>query len=233
MPHLETVLATVSGDKCFANIDLCHGYWQLALHPNSQECLSFITPSGVFSPTRVFQGQTNAAQYFQSVIEQICTPIQEVIIQWLDDLLFHCRNTTHLLQSLRSFFELCRDYNIKLNARKCQLYLTEVKCCGRLISANGIKLDPARIEGLITMPTPENGEQLQQFLCAANWLRSTIPTYTTLVAPLHAILEEVYQLSQNRTSRAVPNVKLTSTSWNNTQDAMFERIKTAIAEAAS
>jgi hypothetical protein len=64
MPNLETATAALAGDRCYASIDLCHGYWQMPLEDSSQECQSFITPDGVFTPTRVLHGQTNATSYF-------------------------------------------------------------------------------------------------------------------------------------------------------------------------
>jgi hypothetical protein len=56
MPHLESELAKLQGSTCFDTFDLSHGYWQLPLAPDSRECQSFITPDGVFSPTRVLHG---------------------------------------------------------------------------------------------------------------------------------------------------------------------------------
>ncbi len=58
MPNLETISTELAADTCYAIIDLCHGYWQLGLDPESQGCQSFITPDGVFTPTRVMHGQT-------------------------------------------------------------------------------------------------------------------------------------------------------------------------------
>jgi hypothetical protein len=60
MPHIESELARVHGSQFFATFDQIHGYWQLMLDPDSQECQSFLTPDGVFTPTRVLHGTSNA-----------------------------------------------------------------------------------------------------------------------------------------------------------------------------
>lgn len=91
MPHPETAISDLAGDTCSACIDLFHGYWQMPLDPKSQEFQSFITPDGVFTPTRVLHGQTNATFYFQSTICELCLPIRDNLLQWLDDLLFIAR----------------------------------------------------------------------------------------------------------------------------------------------
>jgi hypothetical protein len=52
-----------------------------------------------------------------------------------------------------------------------------VRWCGRLISAAGSKFDPRRIEGILKMSPPSTGADLQQFLCALNWMRTAIPAF--------------------------------------------------------
>ena len=148
MPSLETVTSEVASDTCFATFDLCHGYWQMPLHEDSQECQSFITAEGVYTPVRVLQGQTNAVPYFQSSVSGLLTGIREKILQWLDDLLIHCGSFSELLLTLETFLDICRKHKFKLHARKCKFYLTEVTWCGRLIDAKGLRFDPKNYEAL-------------------------------------------------------------------------------------
>lgn len=97
MPNLESVMAELVGDTCYASVDLCHGYWQMGLDDESQECQSLVTPDGVFTPTRVLHGTTNATSYFQSTIRQLCIPIRDHVLQWQSELLFHCKDARELL----------------------------------------------------------------------------------------------------------------------------------------
>jgi hypothetical protein len=193
MPHVESELAKLCGSTCFATFDLSHGYWQLPLAPESQECQSFITPDGVYSPTRVLHGTTNAVTHMQSVLQGVFDPLAAHLLAWLDDLLLHASSAAHLLDYLRIFFTLCREFRLKLHPDKCVLYAKVIRWCGRLISAEGSKFDPRRIQGLLEMPHPVTGADLQQFTCAINWMRTAIPSFSTLVAPLHGLLEAVYR----------------------------------------
>jgi hypothetical protein len=56
------------GSEVFATLDFCQGYWQIPLHKDSQDCQSFITPDGVYTPTRVLHGTRIATQHLQSVL---------------------------------------------------------------------------------------------------------------------------------------------------------------------
>ena len=82
MPNLETNIPSFAKKKCFGDFDLCQGYWQFPLEEEPQEYQSFITPDGVYTPTRVMQGQRNAVAYCQSTVQSICE-----LLVWLDDIL--------------------------------------------------------------------------------------------------------------------------------------------------
>lgn len=71
MPNLEQEISRLSGAGCFATFHLSHGYWQLPLHSESQALHSFITPDGIYSPTRALDDTTNAVVYLQSTLAEI------------------------------------------------------------------------------------------------------------------------------------------------------------------
>jgi hypothetical protein len=68
MPNLQDELHDLHGSEVFATLDFCQGYWKIPLHKDSQDCQSFITPDGVYTPTRVLHGTRNATQHLQSVL---------------------------------------------------------------------------------------------------------------------------------------------------------------------
>ena len=80
MPNLETNTSRLVKKKCFGGVDLCQGYWQFPLEEDSQECQSFITSDGVYTPTRVMHGQRNAVAYCQSTVQKIFESIQNDIL---------------------------------------------------------------------------------------------------------------------------------------------------------
>jgi RNase H-like domain found in reverse transcriptase/Reverse transcriptase (RNA-dependent DNA polymerase)/Integrase core domain/Integrase zinc binding domain len=233
MPHVESELARLKGSTCFATFDLSHGYWQLPLDPDSQECQSFITPDGVFTPTRVLHGTTNAVTHMQAVLSEVFSSLNTHILAWLDDLLLHAASPGELLVYLRRFFNLCRNFNIKLHPGKAVLFATTVRWCGRLISSEGVKFDPSRIQGLLDMPPPSSGSDLQQFVCALNWMRMAIPAYTELLSPLHTLLEAVYARSGKRTKVAASRIQLLDVGWSSDHLRVFKSCQTALAHATT
>ena len=68
------------------------------------------------------QVQRNAVSFCQSTVEEICKPIAGNTFIWLDDILFFAKTEGELLIVLETFFDLCKSYNLKLHAKKCQLF---------------------------------------------------------------------------------------------------------------
>lgn len=167
MPNTEQEIFKVSGSKYFANVDFCQKYWQLALDPDSQPTQSFITPDGIYSPTRVMHGTTNAVMHLQSSIESKLPPsLRPHILLWLDDVLQHAATPEKLMDVMEECFAFCVKWNLKLHPAKCTLYAMSMRWCGRIISSEVIRFDPSRINGIKDMDTPTTGAQLQQFVCA-------------------------------------------------------------------
>ncbi|OWY99146.1 hypothetical protein PHMEG_00029910 [Phytophthora megakarya] len=117
-------------------------------------------------------GGTNSVAHVQATVQAMFADIyNNRLLIWIDDL-------------LRKVLTIYVKRGLKLNPRKCSFLLREVKWCGRVVSGQGVKHDPERIAGLISLPSPTSGQQLQQFVCALNWVRMSIPAYNKLVGLL-------------------------------------------------
>jgi hypothetical protein len=89
MPNLRNELYDLHGSEVFATLDFCQGYWQIRLHKDSQDCQSFITPDGLYTPTRILHRTRNATQHLQYVLVVMMSDIKSKIKVWLDDCLLH------------------------------------------------------------------------------------------------------------------------------------------------
>jgi Reverse transcriptase (RNA-dependent DNA polymerase)/RNase H-like domain found in reverse transcriptase len=208
MPNLQDELHDLHGSEVFATLDFCQGYWQIPLHKDSQDRQSFITPDGVYTPTRVLHGTRNATQHLQSVLVVMMDDIKSNIKVWLDDCLLHTKTEDDLLATLNFFLKKCQEHGVKLHASKCVLYASTVRYCGRLITTDGVRFDPKNMEALQTMQEPQNGADLVQYVAAVNWMRSAIPNYSKRVAPLQAALAKMFEGKSRRTKKAAAAVSL-------------------------
>ncbi|KAF0775740.1 hypothetical protein AaE_000560, partial [Aphanomyces astaci] len=101
---------------------------RLPLHADSQMYFSFMTPFGVYTPTLVLMGQTDAVAYCQSVVHQMFGELLfRGLLAWLDDLLGFAKTTDKLLDMLDQVLSICAQFGLKLSPKKCHFFLREAE----------------------------------------------------------------------------------------------------------
>ena len=229
MPHLESKLQETAGSRVYAKLDAPHSFWQLPLAQSSQEMMSIQTPAGVFTPDRLLQGGSDSGNHLQAELQHRFSSIKK-LLQWIDDFLLHAQTEVELIDILEEFFRICKAINLKMHAKKTTLFCKEVTFCGRIISADGIRHHPRHFESLVSMKRPKMAHELQQLLCATIWMRTSLPNYAAVIAPLHDLLEQVYAKTGKRTKTAIRKQTLDNL-WGREHDEAFHNIKQQLAAA--
>ncbi|ETW05776.1 hypothetical protein H310_03460 [Aphanomyces invadans] len=133
-------------------------------------------------------GQADAVAYCEGVVDELFGELlMHGILGWLDELLGYARTSEELLRPLRQVVEICHSYEI---------------------SATGVAHAPGRVHGLCDLEPPQTAADLQQFLCATNWMREKIPHYTELVAPLTKLFDIAAKAADSRKKAALTRVSL-------------------------
>jgi hypothetical protein len=68
--------------------------------------------------------------------------------------MIHVTDEKKLLEVLEYFFKKCLQHGLFLHAAKCNLYGTEVRYFGRIITSGGVQCDPRTMSKLQKMGTP-------------------------------------------------------------------------------
>ena len=61
---------------------------------------------------------------------------------------------------------------------------------GHIISSEGVKVDPAKIEAITKVPFPNSVNELQRFLGMITYLRKFIPNLAEVTSPLCTLLNK-------------------------------------------
>lgn len=151
------------------------------------------------------------------------------LLPWVDDPLMYADTIDEFLSVLDRVYSTLAKNGLFLGLDKICLYTQNAKWCGRVITPDGVTYDPAKIQTLIDMPQPETAAELQQFLCAAGWMRNSLVDFARVAAPLHARLQEALAGSK-RTKRAAVRIPITMT---DAERDCFAQVKHLLANAAT
>ena len=82
-----------------------------------------------------------------------------------------------------------KESGLKLNQSKCLFGVSELTFLGHVMSAEGVKSDPKKIETITGMLVSTTKVELQRFLGMLNYLGKFIPNLSDETAPLRALLK--------------------------------------------
>lgn len=96
--------------------------------------------------------------------------------------------TEHLTR-LEEVFKRVESANLKLKPNKCELFRKETSYLGHVVSEDGIKTDPKKIERVSSWPTSRSPAEVKSFLGLASYYRRFVPRFPSIAKPLYKLTE--------------------------------------------
>jgi len=215
LPKMETLLQRVTGSGMISMLDGFSGYNQIRLKAEDRHKTTFTTPWGTFEYLRMPFGLSNAGATFQRAMDYAFRGLIGKLIEiYQDDLTVFSKDGKTHINHLRQVLDRCREFGISLNPAKSVFGVTEGKLLDHIITKDGVKIDPERVEAINKVPLPMSKKALQSFLGQTNFVHRFIPNYAEIMKPIYKMLKK--------------DVKF---EWNDESKRAFEQIKIAICEA--
>ena len=185
LPRVDDLLEALNGSTIFSTLDLRQGYWQIRMHPDDREKTAFATPDGLYEFVRLPFGLSGAPATFDRALEIILSGLQyDICLCYFDDIIIPSRTITEHCQKLSLVLDRFRTHNLRVKASKCCFGAKTVRYLGHVVSAEGVHTDPAKIESVKRIVTPQNVAQVRSFLGLAGYYRKFIHNFATLTYPL-------------------------------------------------
>lgn len=207
MRTVEEVVASMPGAQIFSVLDAKSGFLQIELDEESSVLTTFNTPIGRFRWLRLPFGIKCAPEIYQRIMDGMLEGITGAIAI-MDDILIAAPSVEVHDEILRKVIERATSYNLKLNFNKCHIRQSQVSYVGHLLTADGLKPDPAKVEAVRAMAAPTDKEGIRRFLGFVTYLSKFIPNLSEEDAPLRQLLKS--------------NVEF---SWQPAQEKAFARLK--------
>ena len=185
LPRLDDSVEAMAGAEWFHTLDLHSGYWQVEMDPEDKEKTAFVTRSGLYQFRVMPFGLTNAPATFERLMEMVLNGLQwEQLQVYLDDVIVFGRTFMIAMLNLILVFLRFRQANLKMKVKKCKLFQSQVSFLGHIVSREGVKCDPAKLEAVAQWPHPETVTEVKSFLGFCTYYRRFIAHFSTVASPL-------------------------------------------------
>ncbi|KAI3750829.1 hypothetical protein L2E82_21683 [Cichorium intybus] len=203
------------GASYFSKIDLRSGYHQLKIWESDVPKTAFRTRYGHYEFLVMSFGLTNAPAVFMDLMNRVCRPFLDTsVIVFIDDILVYSRSQAEHEVHLRQVLELLRQEKMYAKFSKCEFWLREVQFLGHLINAEGVKVDPAKIEAMIKWEPPRSPTEVRSFLGLAGYYRRFVENFSSIAAPLTKLTKKGEKFT-----------------WAEKQQEAFQKLKQSLCEA--
>ena len=192
IPRIQETLDNLGGSSWFSVLDQGKAYHQGFLTPESQPLTAFITPWGLYEWIRIPFGLSNAPASFQRFMETCLGDLRdEICIPYLDDIIVFSSTFEDHIEHLRTVFQRLKEYGVKLKPKKCTMFKREVVFLGRVVSAQGYKLDPSTMAPILRLKDtpPKTVNEVRKLMGFLNYYRRYIENFSRIAKPIYNLVK--------------------------------------------
>ena len=214
LPLVEECMDSLSGNLWYSKLDATWGYWQIKVKDEDKCKTAFTTKYGLYQFKRMSFGLTNAPSTFSRVMNLVLRGLHwRTVLAFLDDVLVLGKTFDDHVENLAEVFDRCRQYGIKLKAKKCYLFRQEVEYLGRTVGRDGMRVSQSFIDTMDKWKPPTSTKEVERFCGYANYHRNFIKDFAGIAAPLYGLT------GKNKFH------------WEEEHQCAFEQLKSALSSA--
>lgn len=191
IPRIQEILDGLGGNSWFTVLDQGKAYHQGFVGEESSKYTAFSTPWALYEWNRIPFGLSNSPSAFQRSMEESLGGIKErICLPYLDDVLVFSQSFEQHVEDVRQVLRQQNKWGIKLRADKCDLFKNEVRYLGKIISAEGYRMDVKEIvavQELVNRP-PTNVRELRKLLGFLGYYRGYVQNFSQHAKCLYDLL---------------------------------------------
>ena len=188
LPRIDDLFDQLQGAKVFSKIDLRSGYHQLRIRESDIPKTAFKTRYGHYEFLVMSFGLTNAPRAFMDLMNQVFRPyLDRFVIVFINDILVYSRSELDHERHLGFVLQTLKRHQLYAKFNKCEFWLSRVGFLGHVVSADGIYVDPHKVEAVANWEQPTTVTEVRSFLGLAGYYRRFVEGFSKIAGPLHGL----------------------------------------------
>ena len=188
LPDIEGVLRCVAAKPFRSVLDLTAAYEQIRIIPEHIDRSAMTTPDGNMVSLVLQMGDCNVPATYQSLMNHIFSSyVGHFLDVYLDDVIIYSDMLDAHVRHCKLAMDVLRTEKLYLSCAKIRFLPEELNLLGRIIDANGIRMDPEKVDSVLAWKTPTNRDLLQGFIGSVGYLADDIPNIHIPLGVLSAI----------------------------------------------
>ena len=136
-------------------------------------------------------GLTNAPAAFLDLMNRVFQPyLDQFFVVFIDDILVYSRDEKEHEQHLKIVLQTLREKKLYAKLSKCDFWLKEVSFLGHIVFAEGIRVDPAKIEAVVNWKLPRSVTEVRSFLGLVGYYRRFVKGFSVIASMLTKLLRK-------------------------------------------
>lgn len=153
LPNISDLLDQLGHCQYFTTLDLASGFHQIEVDPMDVPKTAFSVENGHFEFKRMPFGLKNSPSTFQRVMDHILVGLQnERCLVYMDDIIIYSATIHEHISRLKEVFDRLKTANLKIQPDKCEFLRKEVIYLGHVITKDGVKPNPMKIDCVKNFP---------------------------------------------------------------------------------
>jgi len=133
---------------------------------------------------------SNAWSTFQETMNDVfCEYLSRFILVLFDEILVYSPSLEAHLTHIETTYNILQQHHLFSNESKCALGLTKVKYLGHIILAEGVAVDPSKINVILDWLNPNFVTKLRGFLRLTSYYRKFVHHYAFVAVSLTKLLK--------------------------------------------
>ncbi|KAI2661141.1 Transposon Tf2-6 polyprotein [Labeo rohita] len=190
LPLVPSALEQLQTARIFTKLDLRSAYNLIRIRAGDEWKTAFSTTSGHYEYRVMPFGLANSPSYFQAFINEVFRDmLNRWVIVYIDDILIYSSSHAEHVRHVRAVLQRIIEHHLYAK-EKCEFHLDKISFLGYIISPAGVTMDKKKVQAVLNWPRPATLKELQRFLGFSNFYRRFIRHFSTVAAPLTAMIKK-------------------------------------------